>query len=104
MDDNGDHLLKDCDHIFNVNDWETTFGSDSIYELAEAADITWENSAKIATVGRLRALSSVYAVNVPVEYDDDGDVSEWEVKVFETREAAEAAFKAAFPQTTEAAS
>jgi hypothetical protein len=90
----GDLLLKECDHIYNVDLWETTYPSDMIYELSEEAGMRWDATGAIVQVGRLKQMAPVYAVNVPVSWSD-GEADDFEVRVFKTREQAEASYKAA---------
>jgi hypothetical protein len=86
-------LLAEADYVYDVENWEAThndFGT-----LADEADIRFNSYGEIMVVGRLKALPHAYGVNLPTTFDDDGDPVDWEVAVFETREAAVAAWTAA---------
>ena len=88
-------LLAEADYFYDLDDWHTTYHD--LGDVCEGTDLDYSFAGRIISVGRLKALPTVFAVNLPVSYDEDGGVDEWEVSVFETHEAAQAAFRAAFP-------
>ena len=84
-------LLAEADYFYDCDDWETTHSD--LYGVTEQTD--FGHNGKVVQVGRLKELPCVYAVNVPIAFDEAGEPEEWEPRAFETCEAAEAAFKAA---------
>lgn len=88
-------LLAEASYVYNVDAWE--FTHNDVGDLMECAYAACQYDGSILTVGRLKALPHAYAVNVPISYDDGGEPDDWEVLVFETREAATAAYEAALP-------
>lgn len=91
-DGEADHLVREADYFYDRDYWDVT--CNDLYELSEISDLGSDFQGRIVTVGRLKALPNAYAINIPVEFDDDEPI-EWEVKLFETAEAAQAAFKKA---------
>jgi hypothetical protein len=91
--DQESRLLAEADYVYDFENWETTY--DDVGTLSDEGDLNFQYSGEITAIGRLKALPLAYAVNMPVSFDDDGDPDDWEVQVFETREAAAEAFRAA---------
>lgn len=90
-------LLSEADFMYDRDDWCVTHHD--LAGVSEQTDLNFDYTGRIVDVGRLQALPNIYAVNLPISWTESGP-EEWEVSVFTTREAAEAAYRAALAQAT----
>ena len=77
---------KDPDFVYAMEDWETTWPFEDRNMIADDMDV-----GAVREVGTLIAGPSMWVANVPISWDGDGDPEDWEVRWFDTKEAAEAA-------------
>lgn len=94
------NLLGEADYYYDRNNWEATH-SDFGTLCDESWECYWSDAGTVRTVGRLKELPPVYAVNIPISFHE-GEPEDYEVRVFETAEAATAAYAAALAKATPA--
>ena len=102
-------LLKEADHVFDQDNWEST--CPDLGTLIETAGWDRDYDGSIHRLGRLKAIPDAYVVNLPESFDDEGEPEDWDVRMFSNVEAAKAAWaieaarrEAASPTLTDAQS
>lgn len=81
------------DHFYNADDWEVTHCVTDQWAVDDWLDEAGRSA--VIEVSTLIEGPKAFAVQVPLEYDEDGEPSDWETRYFPTPEAARAALSKA---------
>lgn len=79
-------LEADC--VWVIDDPEYTFCPD---DLSDLFDGFGPQDRGPTHIGVSKTVAKLWAVNVPIEFDEEGDPEEWEIRFYDTKEEADEA-------------
>jgi hypothetical protein len=85
-------IMMNADHMFDTDNWEASYDKSCVDVLFD--DLGFMRHDHIMTVGGFKLVPfKLHAAKVPISFDEDGEIEDEEVRLFPTKELAEAALK-----------
>lgn len=82
--------LPTGDYLYDPDDWEYSYSRADVKEYLEEGPF-WDDPRAIVKLDQFRVIEPTFAMRVPTSFDDDSEVEEYEIRFFDSEEAARAA-------------